>query len=43
VVVELNSTIILFDFKLESNKDILDASVETTIHGPQKALSENLE
>ncbi|MBS4175142.1 spore germination protein [Bacillus sp. FJAT-49736] len=43
VAVFLPEQVIILDLKLQTNKEVLDASVETTIHGPQKALSENLE
>ena len=42
-VVIFQEKVLLFEFKLQTNKEVLDASVETTIHGPQKAQSENLE
>jgi len=43
VAVILPNQVIMLDLKTQTNKEVLDASVETTIHGPQKALSENLE
>ncbi|RST74317.1 spore germination protein [Siminovitchia acidinfaciens] len=42
VLIHINDSLLLFDFNLVSNDNVLESNIEPTIQGPQYALSEAL-